>query len=127
MIKKQNKPRKAIVENYITFGGVSELAKAGKDTVLHIYCSFEDAVGQGVPREIAAVVFAGKLGAKPGGCINLKNRPLGSFDCRPAGCTGTCHVFSFPRGPVPINPEPTDEGFGPVTMVAGRFYWCSCT
>lgn len=107
--------------------GICELVDGENETILKVYSSFEDALTQGVPKEIAAIVFAAIAGKAPGACLNRPGRPSpGNFDCASAGCTGICHVMSYPRGPVPSNPKPTDEGVGPIAMAKGRFYWCSC-
>lgn len=98
----------------VEFDGVALIDEAGDMVVL---CHFDEMVEAGLGKALAE-----ELAKKPGAC--RPKRQKGQFDCTKRGCTGTCHVFSAPKGPGPKTE--TDEGLGPVPMSRNRFYWCRC-
>jgi len=97
----------------VIFSGACLITKAGETLVL---CSAQEMIDAGLDEKIAL-----NIAATTGSCSTVRKKKI---DCRSNACSGTCKVFSAPRGPGPH--EEQDEGIGPVTAAKNRFYWGRC-
>lgn len=104
----------------VAFSGIAELVETADGPVLQVYADVDQAVAAGVSASQAEHLFA----LASGSCQTKKNKAKATIDCLDVNCAGVCVVYSAMRGPNPGEPE--KEGPGPITMQAGRFYWCSC-
>jgi hypothetical protein len=131
--RRPNLPRGGVAQPLETVSkGACELVEDGKSLQLRIYCSFEDAVAQGISPKVAAVVFKGVGGAAAARCTgSCSKQTKGKLVwCRNANtCRSpcSCHLFAINRA----NGAEEDQGAiereeDAARMVAGFVYVCRC-